>query len=463
MSETLFDLNIDEFLLTWTAEDALRELIANAIDEQNLSSTPGITVAPDLDGGWHIRDFGRGLRPENFVQNETPEKRRNSDRMIGNFGVGLKDAIATLARLGVEVRIRSSWGSFRTTRAPKAGFDDIVTLHVRMEPGVEPVQGTDIELRNLEDAAMTTAMSWFLQFRPATVLEELKFGDILRPDEGGARVYVNGVFVAAEPDFLFSYNITRLLPSTRKGLNRDRRSITRDLYRERVVDLIEKAQSLEVLRELAKAVTDQRHRGELAWKPVLLKAASSLQASQKVVFLTATEMEADPRHVSNMREAGFEPITISKERRQDIVGAKTPSGDQFRTLRIFVNEWEAAFVYKFVSEADLTLTERSVVAKAAAIASMVTPLRVPPVVVSETLRPSNESVAGVWDPHLQRVIVKRSELKDAESFAATLLHELAHWDSGGTDISLEFEACLTKFLGRVAVVALRNQEPPPDR
>lgn len=87
-----FDLNIEKILEGWEVKHAIREVIANALDEQVLSNTRDITISPDRSGNWHIRDFGRGIRYENLTQNENPEKLKNAGKVIGKFGVGLKDA-----------------------------------------------------------------------------------------------------------------------------------------------------------------------------------------------------------------------------------------------------------------------------------------------------------------------------------------------------------------------------------
>jgi len=56
-----FDLNIDTVLEHWTVPFGLRELIANALDEQALTGTAEPTITRDASGNWHVRDFGRGL------------------------------------------------------------------------------------------------------------------------------------------------------------------------------------------------------------------------------------------------------------------------------------------------------------------------------------------------------------------------------------------------------------------
>jgi hypothetical protein len=120
MAQKLFDLNIEEVLENWELHHALREIIANALDEHVLSRTeePRIFRATD---GWHVQDFGRGLQIHHFTQNENPEKLGAERGVTGKFGVGLKDALATFHRHGVEVIARSRYGLYRLQPAQKTG------------------------------------------------------------------------------------------------------------------------------------------------------------------------------------------------------------------------------------------------------------------------------------------------------------------------------------------------------
>ena len=131
----LFDLNIEEVLDHWEIEHAIREVIANALDEQVLTGSSDIEIYEATDGGWHIRDYGRGLQIDHFTLNENKEKLESDAEIIGKFGVGLKDALATFHRRGVEVTIRSRFGKFQLREAHKHNFDGITTLHVEYEPG----------------------------------------------------------------------------------------------------------------------------------------------------------------------------------------------------------------------------------------------------------------------------------------------------------------------------------------
>src|SRR5712692_5183776 len=136
-----FDLNIEKILEGWETCHAIREIIANAIDEQVLSGTKDVQITQDGDGSWHIRDFGRGLKYEHLTQNENQEKLKNPGRVIGKFGVGLKDALATLNRHKIKVLIRSKHGDITLGQTAKHGFPDVVTLHAIVNSPAEPAFG----------------------------------------------------------------------------------------------------------------------------------------------------------------------------------------------------------------------------------------------------------------------------------------------------------------------------------
>src|SRR4051794_24795183 len=95
--EPWFDLNIGDILEAWAPRHGVRELIANALDEQVLTGTGGISVEK-VGADWVIRDYGRGIQYQHFTQNESAEKLASPARVIGKFGIGLKDAIGVLRR-----------------------------------------------------------------------------------------------------------------------------------------------------------------------------------------------------------------------------------------------------------------------------------------------------------------------------------------------------------------------------
>jgi hypothetical protein len=213
----------------WPVSNAVREFIANALDEHEITGTELPKITKIANGEWRVRDFGRGLRYQHLTQNEDPEK-LSHPRVIGQFGIGLKDALAVCHRRGVGVVIRSRHGTIRTTMQAKAGFSDVVTLHAAVSQPDDPEMiGTEAILRGVADGDVEEAMSFFLRYSGDEVLEETKYGEVLDRSSGSetGRVYVRGLLVAEEPNFLFSYNITELNAALRRALNRERANVGR--------------------------------------------------------------------------------------------------------------------------------------------------------------------------------------------------------------------------------------------
>ena len=71
MATRSFDLNIEEVLENWEVEHAIREIIANALDEQVITKSADIKITKDPVGSWHIQDAGRGLRIDHVTQGES--------------------------------------------------------------------------------------------------------------------------------------------------------------------------------------------------------------------------------------------------------------------------------------------------------------------------------------------------------------------------------------------------------
>ena len=55
-----FDLNIEKILENWEPHHAIREIIANALDEQIITDTKEIEIFKQ-ETNWIIRDYGRGF------------------------------------------------------------------------------------------------------------------------------------------------------------------------------------------------------------------------------------------------------------------------------------------------------------------------------------------------------------------------------------------------------------------
>jgi hypothetical protein len=471
MDETrLFDLNIEKILEAWDNTHAVRELISNALDEQVLTGTSDISIRKEGNETWTIQDSGRGLRYEHFTQNENPEKLKNIGRVIGKFGIGLKDALATLDRNGVSVEMESGYGIITLAQRGKHGFGDVVTLHAAVAPARDrEFVGTAIRLRGLPDRDMETAKGLFLKFSGDKLIEQTRVGRILEKKGKIARIYVAGLLVAEEENFAFSYDITSLTEPMKKALNRERTNVGRTAYTERVKSMLLQTRSEKVAKVLGdQLVALERGIGsdEIQWKDVAVHGCKILNASGNYLFVTASQLVMNASAIGYARGDGFQIVTVPDNIHAEVAGARDLSGAPIRDLGVYQTEWNNSFKFDWVPVERMTTQERAIFAQVDTIAGLIggLPRHVRAIRVSQTMRQdflNGTDALGLWDAASESIVVRRDQLKSLRAFAGTLLHELAHARTGHDDVTREFEDELTTLLGVTAAAAINGQSNAP--
>jgi hypothetical protein len=368
----------------------------------------------------------------------------------------------------VGVVIRSQHAVITTGRRPKEGFPDVVTLHALVAPCSGPGQtGTDITLAGVDDADVEAAQRFFLRYSGEELLETTEFGDVLaapgrrRP----ARIYVKGLLVAEEPNFLFSYNITKLSAPLRRALNRERSNVGRSAYSDRVKAVLTACRSTAVAGPLAEDLNGfaaGRLHDELAWRDVALHACRVLQTNEKVLFVTPWQMATDNAQMRYALDDGYRIVVVPDDIARSLGGLTDLDGKPLVDLGRYRDEWNDSFSFTFVDPAAMTPAEQAVYARTrdiAALAGVNHTGRSPLVLVSETMRLSDagDPVLGVWDSAENRIVIRRDQLKGLASFAGTLLHEIGHMVSSTVDGTLDFESELSRLLGMAAAAALTEQ------
>lgn len=456
MNSKSFDLNIEKILENWQVRHAVREVIANAVDEQLLSDTREVVI--ERRGvAWIVRDFGRGLKYTHLTQNENQEK-LNHTAVIGRFGIGLKDALATFERHGVQVVIRSRFGTIHTAKATKHGFGDIVTLHaVIEEPDDVAFEGTEVKMTGVDDKEMMAAKQLFLRFSGESVVDTTRHGQIITRSDGPGSIYINGVKVAQEDNFLFSYNITQMSAALKKAINRERSHVGRSAYTDSVKKILLASESAEVAAQLSADIeryqTGTMH-DELAWLDVQEHAVKILNAQRAVMMVTAQEAMTHPDLMDHAREAGKTILTIPENLREKIAGSVDLQGNQLVDLTAFAQTYNDSFVFDFVAQEQLSSMERWVFDTKESILEVFggLPERVRTVRISNTMRPDlmfSSRATGCWDPETDSIVIWREQLRSVSHFASTLLHELVHARTGYADVTRGFESALTQLLGQV--------------
>ena len=144
----LLDLNIKDIDNNWTINDAIRELVANAIDEHILTNiTNDIKITYNSQTKTLIiSDEGRGIKNLHFIENANKEKLNHSN-VFGKYGVNLKNAIAVLVNNHVNVTIKSDFGIYTPLITNKQGVtEQIPTIHIQRENNFNEQKGTIISL-----------------------------------------------------------------------------------------------------------------------------------------------------------------------------------------------------------------------------------------------------------------------------------------------------------------------------
>lgn len=354
--DKLFDLNIEQVLENWSKADALREIIANALDEQVLSNTKTIDIYKDKDT-WHIRDYGRGIKYIHFTQNENDEK-IGSDKLIGKFGVGLKDSLAVLFRHGCKVVIESKFNHVETKMALKSGFD-IQTLHAEFEDAADNTMvGTDFAIQGISDEDMEDAKHRFLVFNQLTLLESTKYGEVYTcKEEQIPSIYINGVKVAEEMNFMFNYNITSMNAQIRKALNRERSNVGRTAYADTVKNILKSCKNDDVLLSLVDDLQNRMmgtNKDETAWVDVATHAAKVLNENGNVVFMTPLQRnELTAQQVEILEQSGKKLVMVTDDVFRKVKGNVETFDDVY-------NDYNDSFQYNYVNYQDLSPAEQNV-------------------------------------------------------------------------------------------------------
>lgn len=460
-----FDLNVEKILEDWEIYHGIREIIANAIDEETLTGCKPTEISKDNTGRWHFKDYGRGLKYQHLTQKEDPEKLKNP-HVIGKFGIGLKDALATFDRRKVKVHVKSMYGDITIGKSEKHGFEDLITLHAFVSPPSEPnFAGTEFILEGCTAKDVEMAKSLFLRFSGEKVIEETSYGAIFEKKGDIGKIYINGARVAEEENFLFSYNITSLTKAIKKALNRERTNVGRTAYSERVKSILLACKSKSVAQVLVKDLEGFEEgtlHDELNWADVSAHACKLLNALEKVVFFTPSELMRAKDIVDKAKGDGYRVITIPENVRDKIHGGLDVSGHPMVDMTQFQLDWNKSFKFDFINEEDMTLQEKTIFRMTKPIINLAggKPKNIKEIKVSNTMRINSYSLReseGLWDPVTGFIVIKRDQLRSLEKYAGTLLHELCHAKSGTSDITSEFEHELTALIGTIAAKSLNNK------
>lgn len=447
-NKQIFDLNIQNILHDWSVSDAIREIIANAIDEANLTATQSPKVDyNEVNKVLTISDFGRGIRIENFSQNENNEK-TNSKQMIGKFGIGLKDSIAVLFNSGKNVIFTSAFGHFCPILANKSGIDEqIRTIHIQYNPENKIAIGTTVTIENCSKDEYLKALDNFLIFAPPKSIFKCEIGEIFIKNDISSEIFLNGMKISNDDDFLFSYNITNPDSKLKASINRERKSLSRSIYSNSIIKLLSKAIENKTNPDLATWISDYilkncTNTKNNEWSYVAIKKLVVSKTSQKIL-LASRNGQINPSFETYARDNGYAITWIDETDYSSFLSDKEVNS-------CTLDDWGQKFISNYEGKVidinDLEEFEKSnwlwAKDKLELISQKWPEFKYVYSKFKLLIIDKHPNALGITS--MNKIEIVRMVLKNKRVLFNTLIHEYCHAISNAPDASIRFEATLTE-------------------
>lgn len=462
MEKKYFDLNIQNILDDWEIYHAVREIIANAVDEKKLTGSKEIEIFKDANSDYHIRDYGRGLNIEHFLQNQSEEK-NNTKGIIGKFGIGLKDALAVFNNNNINVQIKSKHGIFAAQKREKANFGKDTLQVVISSHEDSNFEGTEFIL-SISDDDLLKAKKLFLNFNSHELIESTQFGEIFEKLDSKAGIYINGIKVSEEENFMFDYNITQLTTSIKKDLNRERKNLSRGVYSGAIKNILLASESEIVMQKLVdelKKMGEGNAADEIKdYTDIQARAIQICNAQEHVIFTSGKEVfewtNDDKEKITNSKR---DTIIISERAFDKIKNFKDIEGEEIGTLDKIIKDYQDDFEYDWVSLNDLNAERKSNWDTYTKVMDWLGDKKWRNKIrISKTINKHvSGDTRGVFDPSEDAIIIKEDVLDNKSEFYEVLIHEYIHATTGFPDNNRDFENALGNIIRKMSTELFDNK------
>ncbi|MGL4769242.1 MAG: hypothetical protein ACRCW6_03380 [Mycoplasmoidaceae bacterium] len=425
------DLNIKNILENWEIWHAIREIIVNAIDEHKIRNISDFPIINFHNGIIEIIDKGNGIKKEHFIQNENKEKTERND-LIGKFGIGLKDAIATFNRKNVKLRILSNNFEYSPIMMQKFGAEEgIKTIHIECLENKYLPAGTKFIIENINYYDLEKAKNQFLIFSNKEFIIENEYGEIYKKLENEkSSIYINGMKISEDEEFLYSYNITKKSRKIDNGMNRERNNLGRDIYRESIINILKRSNN-----EIFKKILEKKS-GEYQFIDVKYEIFKRFN----MIIITEDFMKKEPRCVQYIASERREVISVTKSEYDQLRKRGIENAESF--LKNFINNYES----KKINLEQLEIEERDIFEDGIRLIKF---FKLNKNDYEIKLIEDHPNALGITDNEEKIIQITKKALENKRKFYGTLLHELAHSYKGSSDCTIEFENDLTDLLGEI--------------
>ena len=209
---------VKSYVQEWTAEDAIREIIQNAIDESNRVEDNAMSVEYDPEEKTLIISNKKSVLTHDTLLLGNTSK-ATDDNMIGKFGEGYKLGILVLTRENHPVTIQNyglkeTWTArFVNSRRWK---DEVLTIFTDKSQiwNKPPHNNLSFVINNVDQMMYDEVVKKTLFLKDIYIGEYVEdnyaktsYGNILFEESEKGRVYVNGLFVTTLEDLKYGYDI----------------------------------------------------------------------------------------------------------------------------------------------------------------------------------------------------------------------------------------------------------------
>lgn len=205
-----------EYVSDWGPWEGVRELVQNAVDEQDLH---GYQMAVTHDGEWlRVRSVGADMSRAALLLGKTTK--RNIEKARGQFGEGLDLACLALTRAGLDVEIRTQTEKWVPRLGPSEEYAGETVLIVSTRKMQTQVSWVEVSVRiPAEDWTAMKPRFLFLDPPPEGEYVKTSCGTILLEERRKGMVFVKGIFVAMKDNISHGYDMATV------KLDRDRRVV----------------------------------------------------------------------------------------------------------------------------------------------------------------------------------------------------------------------------------------------
>jgi hypothetical protein len=217
---TALELSLSRrYVSDWGAEEAVREILQNAIDRQADGAEVEVSYARET---LSVRTLGASLDRSTLLLGESG---KDDDRYIGKYGEGYKLAMLVLTREGHRMSITTGGERWVPVFRDSEAFGG-ETLQLDIYDDGEDGEYTQFDISGISPAMMRSFREKFIaldRFMGCDIgaKRESEYGTILLESRFKGKFYVGGLFVQEDTQFAYGYDF---LPE-HVSLDRDRKAI----------------------------------------------------------------------------------------------------------------------------------------------------------------------------------------------------------------------------------------------